>query len=183
MILLLAVAFLAVFGLFFVSWVWRNARERDLRADRGVAEAWLQCIDCAGPFLERLASVPPQRQDPLVTMLATALLGGPDSVRRARHERDLVRVWRADSAYLAGLGDTMRVTRDSFTARYRGGFEVMWRSRAATALGIIRGPKALAALDSAEHQGAGIIVRGDSTILIRVRRARADSTPAQAMRP
>lgn len=141
----------------------------------GIAGAWLECIDCRGSFLRRLAATPQPRRDSVVRFLASALLRGPDSVRRARHDRGLRRRWNADSAYAVSHGDTLHVSRVDFLNRYGRGFEVMWRSRAATALGVLRTGEALAALDSAIHVSFDSLAPGDKTIMRAISRALSDS--------
>ncbi len=68
-------------------------------SDIEAARAWLECIDCEGPFLKRLADLPAARRDSVVRFLGTALREGPDSARTARHDRELMRIWASDSAY------------------------------------------------------------------------------------
>jgi len=158
-----------------------------------VAEAWLDCIDCQGPFLQRLHESASDN-DTIVRFLRAALLQGADSARRARHERELLRAWVNDSLYrerrglsqkaesLPARGHTfdgavMHVmplrSQAAFLDRYRRGLDVKWRSRAATALGVIRSDSALAALNSA------LLVaptdHGDSIVQRWVERARADT--------
>jgi hypothetical protein len=150
------------------------SRPRPL-SELGVAEAWLGCIDCRGSFLQRLAATPDRRRDSVVRFLASALLNGPDSGRRARHKRGLRRIWNADSAYAASLGQTLHASRDEFLHRYGRGYEIMWRSRAAIALGVIRTHGALSALDSASVMSFGTGAEGDSTIMREILRARSDT--------
>jgi hypothetical protein len=140
-----------------------------------VAEAWLQCIDCRGSFLRRLNAIPVGSRDTVVRFLASALLNGPDSGRRARLTRELGRIWHADSAYAARHGGALHTTRAAFVSRYSQGFEVMWRSRAATALGVLRGDSAVTALHRATQALAGAVAPRDSTIFHAVRRAGADT--------
>src|SRR4051812_34272175 len=102
-----------------------------------IAEAWLRCIDCEGPFLRRISEMQGKSRDSVIEFLAGALHSGPDSVRTARHEAALRRSWLADSAYRSKLG-TGIPPRDSMVGLYLRGFEVMWRSRAAMALRVIQ---------------------------------------------
>ena len=142
-------------------------------ADLQVAESWLECIDCQGPFLRRLKESS-SGNDTVVRFLRAALLQGPDSARRARHELALLRVWARDSVYRARVGPAKPVPdKAAFLDRYRQGFEAKWRGRAAMALGVIRGDTALAALDSALLIPA--IAQGDTLVLGWVKEARADS--------
>lgn len=150
------------------------SRPRPL-TDLGVAEAWLECIDCRGSYLQRFAATRDRRRDAVVRFLASALLNGPDSSRRARHERGLRRAWNADSAYAARLGQTPYFSRDEFLNRYGRGYEIMWRSRAAIALGVLRTQEALSGLDSASVMSFGTGPEGDSAIMEAVLRARSDS--------
>jgi hypothetical protein len=141
--------------------------------DLQVAESWLECIDCRGPFLRRLRESS-SGNDTVVRFLRAALLQGPDSARRARHELALLRAWADDSLYRARLDPTTAgPNKSAFLDRYRQGFEAKWRGRAAMALGVIRGDTALAALDSALLIPA--IAHGDSLVLGWVNEALADS--------
>jgi hypothetical protein len=142
-------------------------------ADLQVAESWLECIDCQGPFLRRLKESS-SGNDTVVRFLRAALLQGPDSARRARHELALLRAWADDSLYRARLDLAVPAqSKNTFLDRYRQGFEAKWRGRAAMALGVIRGDTALAALDSALLIPA--IGHGDSLVLDWVKEAQADS--------
>ena len=138
-----------------------------------VAQGWLECIDCQGPFLARLVAVRGASQDTVVRFLRAALAVGPDSARRARHTRDLQRTWLADSAYRIRHGNPIVGLRDVFINKYELGFKVKWRSRAALALGVIRTPAAIGALDSAA--GAKPLTHADSVVHRYVESARADS--------
>jgi hypothetical protein len=141
--------------------------------DLQVAETWLECIDCQGPFLRRLRESS-SGNDMVVPFLRAALLQGPDSARRARHELALLRAWSDDSLYRARLDMTEPgPSKSAFLDHYRQGFEAKWRGRAAMALGVIRGDTALAALDSALLIPA--IGHGDSIVLDWVKEAQADS--------
>ena len=140
-----------------------------------VAEHWLACIDCAGPFLKELTQLPPDRQDTVVRFLRSALLQGPDSARSARLEHELLRSWSDDSLYRLRRGeDPPEQSKPAFLARYRQGFRAKWRGRAALALGVIRDDTALAALDSALLLPA--VDRGDSAVQRLVKQAQADSS-------
>ncbi|HET9041214.1 MAG TPA: hypothetical protein VFN40_13635 [Gemmatimonadales bacterium] len=141
--------------------------------DLQVAESWLECIDCQGPFLRHLKQSS-SGSDTVVRFLRAALLQGPDSARRARHELALLRAWADDSLHRARLGQALPAqSKSTFLFRYREGFEAKWRGRAAMALGVIRGDTALAALDSA------LLIaptsHGDSLVLDGVKEAQADS--------
>jgi hypothetical protein len=148
--------------------------------DIELVESWLECIDCQGPFLKRLHDLPGARRDSMVKLLSSALRDGPSSARRARHERDLERAWISDSAYRQTLDLTeTSQTHTAFLKRYREGFDAKWRGRAAMALGVIRTPSALAALDSA--LGAPAVGFGDSVVQKWVARARSDTTGPEAV--
>ena len=150
-------------------------------SDIEAARAWLECIDCEGPFLKRLADLPAARRDSVVRFLGTALREGPDSARTARHERELMRIWASDSAYRFEVDaeEASANQRTAFFKRYRQGFETKWRGRAAIALGVIRSPSALAALDSALT--APLVSPGDSIVQRWVERARSDSAGPEAI--
>lgn len=143
--------------------------------DMEVAQGWLECIDCQGPFLARLAALRGARQDTVVGFLRTALAAGPDSARRARHTRDLLRTWAADSAYAARHGNPVVGAHmpDAYIHRYQLGLTVKWKSRAAVALGVIRTSAALQALDSAAVPVPP--THADSVVQRYVEAARADS--------
>jgi hypothetical protein len=143
------------------------------QGDLSVVAAWLECLDCRVLFLQRLARIPHGRQENVAQFLSHALLNGPDSVRVARLDLDLGRVWYADSVYAARKGDSLHTTRVAFMQRYRRGFQVIWRSRAATALGVLQTPGSLKALDRALQLPIDSIAPGDSTIARAVRNARA----------
>jgi hypothetical protein len=143
--------------------------------DLQVAEAWLQCIDCRGPFLVRLYAAPGARRDTLVGFFSASLALGPDSERKVRLVRDLKRIWYADSVYAVRRGKPLRVTGAAFLRRYQEGFEVNWRSRAATALGVLRGDSALAALRRATDGRFDSSLAGHRVILAAVHQARADT--------
>lgn len=134
-----------------------------------VAEAWLRCIDCRGPFLKRLRELPTRSKDTVTKFLESALLNGPDSARVARHTLDLVRTWHADSVSRAGRGLPPVASFPEFMSRYQIGFRIRWESRAATALGVIGTPAATAALN------AGLALplndKGDTIVHRMVRRA------------
>jgi hypothetical protein len=151
----------------------RQPRLRPL-SELQIAEAWLRCIDCEGSFLKRISEISPESRDTVTQFFAAALRSGLDSATSARRAQALRRTWLADSAFLARSGKPPPTKPDSFVARYLRGSEVMWRSRAATALGVIRGDTALAALNSplnlSPHDP------GDSIILRAVEEAKADST-------
>ena len=146
-----------------------------------LAQGWLECIDCQGPFLRRLSQLRPASRDSVVRFLRGALLQGPDSARRTRHERDLARAWVSDSVYRArmDLADASNDQHKSFLKRYREGFHTKWRGRAATALGVIRTGRALAVLDSALQ--APDTSFGDSLVRREIERARSDSTGPEAV--
>jgi hypothetical protein len=152
----------------------RGRREPQQPSDVAVAEVWLQCIDCRGSFLERIRDTRPANRDSVVRLLTSALSQGPDSAHRARHERALVRTWYADSAYGAGRQDVLVTRYPLVLDRYRQGFEMMWRTRAATALGVLRTKGALAALDSVYRRldSAG---QGTGTLALVVKQAKDDS--------
>lgn len=142
-------------------------------SDFQVVEEWLHCIDCRGSFIERMRNIPPSRRDSIARFLNAALLNGPDGARIARLNQDLARAWLDDSLYRAAHGIPAHKLPGVFMTRFRRGFEVMWRSRAATALGIIRTPFALAALNDALQLPQQD--KGDTMIHRMVQRAQADS--------
>lgn len=169
---LVAITLVAIFAFLRFNGAFAHVGPKPL-SDLKVAEAWLQCIDCRGPFLRHIANLPDSSTDTVVAFLSTSLLDGPDSERIARRQHALMRTWRADSIYLSRRGQAPAIPADSFVRLYRRGFEVMWRSRAATALGVIRGDVAMAALDSALELPVTDV--GDSTIKNIVDQAIADS--------
>jgi hypothetical protein len=172
----LAVAAGAILLLVFSCWPMGRYTRRDHPkplSDLQVAETWLQCIDCRGSFLKHMNDLSGERRDNVVRFLGHALLAGPDSAVGARVNRELRQTWAADSAYLADAGRAIEVHSPVFLARYRRGFEVRWRSRAATALGVLRDPAAMEALDSA--RSLPLSDQGDSAIALMVQRAIADS--------
>jgi hypothetical protein len=154
---------------------WTEARPRAKVAplsDLQVAEDWLQCIDCQGPYLKRLHETQGRNRDSVTRFLRTALQSGPDSSRRERLHWDLSRTWHADSMRRVRRGepappDSERV---SFLGRYTRSFEVVWRGRAATALGVLRDTSTL-------NQALQFPLsnQGDSTILGQVKKAIADT--------
>ena len=149
--------------------------ERAPRTELQVAEGWLQCIDCLGSYLTELGKLRQARKDSIVQFLASSLLNGPDSAQSSRIERELIRMWRADSAYAARDGKKPHDTANDFVQHYGRSVNVIWRSRAATALGVLRTPAALQALDSAGHLPLDSIYGSDSTISRAVGWALADS--------
>jgi hypothetical protein len=179
----------------FGWWIFHQQRQTrpPPLTDLQVAERWLQCIDCAGPYLVRL-SRKRKDQDTVVRFLRTALLRGPDSARRGRHEREVLLAWARDSVSAAGGAPHVAVldtspmmvhqppppqltpqqARAAFVARYEQGFEATWRGRAAFALSAIGTRTALAALDSA------LLVppasKGDSAVHKWIEQAKADSS-------
>ena len=141
-----------------------------------LAQAWLECIDCQGPFLRRLHDLPPASRDSVVRFLSTALRKGPDGARTARHERDLMRAWALDSLYRVDKdsADASQSQHAAFLQRYREGFHTKWRGRAAMALGVLRSdPAALVALDSARQ--VPDTSYGDSVVHRWIERALSDS--------
>jgi hypothetical protein len=174
-LVLLVVLLVVLLGLFYL----RSAQDRRPRprplTDLGVAAAWLECLDCQGAFLQRIRGVPPGNRDTVTRFLASALLNGPPSDRVSRLERDLRRTWYADSAYAARQGDLLRTKLADFLVQNRRGFDVLWRSRAATALGVLRTDSALAALERALKLPFDSIAPGDSTIPRAIVSAQRDS--------
>ena len=77
--------------------------------------------------------------------------------------------------YAEGQHNPLATGYSVYLDRYRQGFETMWRTRAATALGVLGTPDALAALDTALHLPLDSIAGGDSTLRVSVRWARSDS--------
>jgi hypothetical protein len=158
-----------------------------------VAEAWLQCSDCRGPFLRRIYETRGRDRDTVTRFLRSALLVGPDSAVMGRVQESLQRTWLHDSLFRVrsrtiGLvvtpgghpvvipADTVSPTgsqRASFLSRYTRGFEVRWRGRAAIGLGVIRSDTALAALDSALRIPPQ--ERADTVLQRMVERTKADS--------
>ena len=141
--------------------------------DLEVAQGWLECIDCQGPFLARLVALRGASQDTVVQFLRAALAVGPDSARRSRHTRDLQRTWLVDSAYRARHAKPIVSLQDDYIKRYELGFRVKWKSRAALALGVIRTPAALQSLDSAAAPTP--LTHPDSVVQRYVEAARADT--------
>jgi hypothetical protein len=143
-------------------------------SDLEVAATWLQCMDCEGSFLQRLDEMPASNADTVTRFLRSALLNGPDSLRLRRLERDLRRTWDRDSLRRAKRGDPARPVsqRVAFLERYRQGFNVRLRSRAAIGLGVIGNPLARATLDSALKIPP--VTRADSAVY-RVVKLAADS--------
>ncbi|MGH7514906.1 MAG: hypothetical protein ACREOQ_18530 [Gemmatimonadales bacterium] len=142
-------------------------------SDLQVAEAWLHCMDCHGSFLRRLHEMPARSQDTVTKFLGVALINGPDSARTARHTSDLVRAWQADSSSRVRRGEKPDTGFSSFTSRYQDGFDTRWRTRAAVALGVIRTPAAISALDGG--LGLPLLDKGDSVVRRAVIRARSDT--------
>jgi hypothetical protein len=142
-------------------------------SDLQVAEGWLHCIDCQGPFLKQLHEMPARSQDSVTRFLHAALVTGPDSARAARVTRDLVETWRAESLSRARRGEKPDTSFATFMQRYQDGFDARWRGRAAVALGVIRTPAALAALNDGLQ--LPLQDKGDSVVRRMVQRAIADS--------
>jgi hypothetical protein len=140
-----------------------------------LAQSWLECIDCQGPFLQRLHDLPPAARDSAVNFLSSAVRQGPDSARRNRHERELARAWVTDSVYRerVDLAEVSPTQHAAFLKRFREGLHNKWRGRSALALGVIRSPAALAALDSALQRPD--TSHGDSLVRHWLERARSDS--------
>jgi hypothetical protein len=159
---------LTIIGLLWIDHLQRNRDWTKPLTDLEVTQAWLHCIDCQGPFLKQIREAAVRRGgDTVIKALESALLAGPSAAQKQRVRNDLLRTWRADSAYHSGPhwptpiihpGPGITLTADSFISadsqrsrflsRYERGFELRWRGRAATALGVIRSPRAMAALDS-----------------------------------
>lgn len=156
--------------------IWLASRDRQgpkPLTDLEVAETWLQCIDCRGSFLKRIHEMPARNRDTVTTFLRAALRDGPDSARVIRFEQGLYRTWLADSLYRGRRGEGPAISFASFATRYRRGFEVMWRSRAAIGLGVIRSGVALTSLNNALQ--FPLTNKGDSTIHEAVQHALADT--------
>jgi hypothetical protein len=148
---LLAVA-LVIIGAILAVWIASKRQQWPKPpSDLEVAATWLQCIDCQGSFLQRLDELPAGNADTVTQFLRSALLDGPDSMRFRRFDRDLGRTWERDSLRRAKRGDPARPysQRVAFFERYRQGFKVRVRSRAAIGLGVIGDSLAQATLDSA----------------------------------
>jgi len=153
----------------------RLLASRPPRTDLQVAEGWLQCIDCQGSYLAELKALPAVRQDSVVRFLSSALLNGPDSAHSSLIDRQLLRTWRANSAYVVRHGEKAPDNAKDFVNHYRRSVNVIWRSRAAASLGVLRTPTALQALDSAHRLPLDSIFGSDSTISRAVRWALADT--------
>jgi len=149
--------------------------QRRPRTDLQLAEGWLRCVDCLAPYLQQLVQLPQDRQDTVARFFASVLFTGPDSASRAQHDRYLIRMWEANSTSVTQRGVPLHGTRVSFLGRYRRNFQVTWRSRAATALGVLRTDGAITALDSATTVSFDSIAPGDSAIIRAIFRARADT--------
>jgi hypothetical protein len=147
---------------------------RPPRTDRQVAEGWLQCIDCIGTYLTELKKLDPEKKDSIVQFLSSALLNGPDRANSLLIDRRLLRTWRANSAYAVRHQDTLKSTANDFVKHYRQSAEVIWRSRAATALGVLGTDSAMAALKRADSLPLDSISGSDSTISRAVKWALAD---------
>jgi len=158
------------------GWIWFHPSRpwpppvSDLR----VAQLWLECSDCQGPFLRRLHDARPPARDTVLQLFRSGLFDGPDSARRVRHHGELMRSWIADSLYrrremLPPPG--LQVT--EFLRTYSQGLDVTWRTRSATALGAMRDPVAIAVLDSALQ--LPLQTRADSEVRMAVMAARADT--------
>ncbi len=157
-------------------WIWYHPSRpwpppvSDLR----VAQVWLECSDCRGPFLQRLHDARPPARDTLLERFRLGLLFGPDSARRARHQVELMRSWIADSLYrMREMLPPASLQLPEFMRSYSRGLDVTWRTRSATALGVMRDPLAIAALDSALQ--LPLQTRADSEVRVAVLAARADS--------
>ena len=142
--------------------------------DFEITEAWLQCIDCQEGFFDRLREMPSGHKDSVARLLRSALVNGPDSAHRDRFDRGLMKTWMADSLHRVSRGETSTYQLSQYLARYRRGFDLTWRRRAALALGAIRGDTALAALDLALSQ-LPMDDAVDSVLYRTVEQARSDS--------
>jgi len=158
------------------GWIWFHPSRpwpppvSDLR----VAELWLECSDCRGPFLERIHDARPPARDTLLRLFRSALLFGPDSARQVRRQEDLMRSWIADSLYrMRQMLPPASLQLGEFLRTYSQGWNVTWRTRSATALGVMRDPVALAVLDSALQ--LPLQTRADSEVRMAVLAARADT--------
>jgi hypothetical protein len=164
-------------GIGVLSYLWPKAPDPHVGpkplSDLQVAEAWLRCIDCEGSFLRRISEMEGNSRDSAIQFFRSALLLGPDSARMAQRQRALLRTWRADSVHKASQGTVPSVESDSFVALYLRGYQVMWRSRAATALGVMRGNAALAALNTPLH--LSLKDKGNQIIYRAVQDAKADT--------
>ncbi len=149
--------------------------------DFEITEAWLQCIDCQEGFFARLKGMPPGHKDSITRLLGDALLNGPDNAHKARFDQEIMKTWVADSLHRLARGETSTYQLNQYLARFRRGFDLTWRRRAAVALGAIRSDTALAALDTAlaalglalsQLPGSNAV---DSVLYLAVERARADS--------
>jgi hypothetical protein len=149
--------------------------DRVPRTNVQVAEGWLQCIDCMGSYLGKLDRLPTAEKDSIVRFFSSALLEGPDSAHSLVINRELLRTWRANSAYAVRRGENPHDTAKDFVQHYRRSVNVIWRSRGATALGVLRTSAALQALDSARKLPLDSISGSDSTISRAVEWALADT--------
>jgi Carboxypeptidase regulatory-like domain len=159
-----------------LSYLWLKTPEHragpQQLTDVEIARAWLECIDCQGTFLRRISEMRGKSQDTVTQIFRNGLLSGLDASRKLRREQGLRRSWLADSAYRRTRGLPIP-DQDSIVQAYLRGFEVMWRSRAAVGLGVIRGNAALAALNSSLN--LSLQDPGDRIILGAVEEAKADS--------
>jgi len=165
-----------IFGGVLAVWLYvhRNPEWPKPLDDFEITEAWLECFDCQEGFFNRLSGMSAGHKDSITRLLSAALFNGPDSAHSARFERGLRRTWVADSLYLVNQGDTSTYDFGSYLTRYRRGYEITWRRRAAIALGVIRTDSALAALDLALKQLPQVTFV-DSVLYRTIEQARGDS--------
>lgn len=176
--LLAALVIVVLLVLIWLGWGPRPHWPKPL-SDLQVAEGWLHCIDCQGPFLKQLANMPARNQDTVTKFLRSALLLGPDQKRAVQVRRDFEQAWRADSLSRQRRGVPAGSSLVDFLQRYERGFEVRWRSRAAVALSVIGTQQARSALQ--DGLGLPLQDKGDSIVRNWVEKSIADSSTHAAV--
>jgi hypothetical protein len=109
-----------------------------------VVTSWLECEECTDGELRRVVSL----GDTAVPTLTAALQNGPPAEIRAQLSKDLL----ATYGNLKGYGP-VSMTEEEYVRKYTENAVVLYRVRAAVALGAIGGPEPRRALEGALGRG------------------------------
>jgi hypothetical protein len=141
-------------------------------ANRNRILDWLECEECVGGELKRVALLG-RKEATAVDSLGEDLLGGPSSRRRSNVRQQIESSYVEDSVNAVSEGSQLPGTRSKYVDHYLGNYINLYRVRAARALAEIGGPKAAALLDSAVHgivRTPGDTLRADAKLKVRFAR-------------
>lgn len=133
-------------------------------AQQAVLDGWFMCADCRDADFLAVRQVVSADSLAALDSLSSAMTQGISPDWRLRLRNRLIAAYPGSPA-------AATVPMDTFVTREMAKIEVLWRYRATMALGAIRTPRTLSALDSA------LALPLPQVVLIAIRRAKADSLP------